>query len=191
MRMTTAITAAAAFGLGGLVGALALLASIRTEDDGAAAGPPRPVWTEVQWPFLMDEWGRGKAFQCKAADCGTEVNLYLRAKLGFCNCTSGVADDEELERLSDFSLVGDQLSAASAGRPITVAWMNGRSRAYAIVGSNRSRKSALAVAFNDRCDAIVATVVLGHDRPAMIEPGVIEFLNGSTVLRWAELTLGL
>ncbi len=145
----------------------------------------------MQRPFLADEWGKGKAFECKAADCGTEVNLFLRAKIGFCNCTTGVADDEELERLSDFNLVGNQLSAVGAGQPITVAWMKGRSRAYAIVSSNRSRKSALSVAFNDRCDAIVATVVLGNDRPAIMEPGVIEFLNGSTVLRWTEVTLGL
>jgi hypothetical protein len=191
MRMTTAIAVAAAFGLSGMVAALTLLAGNRTADDGAAASAPRPVWTEVQWPFLMDQWGKGKAFQCKAADCGTEVNLYLRAKIGFCNCTTGVADDEELERLSDFNLVANQLSAVGPGQPITVAWMKGRGRAYAIVDSNRSGKSALSVAFNDRCDAIVGTVVLGHDRPAIIEPGVIEFLNGSTVLRWAEVTLGL
>jgi len=32
--------------------------------------------------------------------------------------------------------------------------------------------------------------VLGHDRSAAIESGVIEFLNGNTVMRWAEITLG-
>jgi hypothetical protein len=67
MRTTTAIATAAAVGLGGLAGAFALLASNRTADDGAAASPPRPVWTEVLWPFPMDQWGKGKAFRCKAA----------------------------------------------------------------------------------------------------------------------------
>jgi hypothetical protein len=38
---------------------------------------------------------------------------------------------------------------------------------------------------------IAATAVLGLDRPAAIEPSVIAFLNGSTVMRWAEITLGL
>jgi hypothetical protein len=52
-------------------------------------------------------------------------------------------------------------------------------------------KTALSVAFNDRCDMIVATAVLPHDRPAMIEPDVLAFLNGDTVLRWAEVALGL
>src|SRR3954451_10492094 len=59
----------------------------------AAPAPLAPVWTDAKWPFPIDQWGTGRAFVCKAADCGTEVTLYLRAKLGFCNCTTGVADD--------------------------------------------------------------------------------------------------
>jgi hypothetical protein len=192
MRMTTAIVVAAAFGLGGVVGAFALLAGNWALDDGAAAANPRrPVWTEVQWPFPMDQWGKGKAFRCKAADCGAEVNLYLRAKLGSCNCTTGVADDAELDRMSDFDLVGGEISPLGAGRPITIAWMKGRSRAYTLTARKPPGKTALSVAFNDRCDMVVATAVLPHDRPAMIEPGVLAFLNGSTVLGWAEVALGL
>src|SRR3979490_374993 len=71
----------------------------------------RPVWTEVAWPFPIDQWGPGWAFQCKAADCGTDVNIYLRPKIGFCNCQTGVADDEELDRVSDVDLVGNEGSA--------------------------------------------------------------------------------
>jgi hypothetical protein len=52
-------------------------------------------------------------------------------------------------------------------------------------------KTAISVVFRERCDMIAATAVLGHDRPAAIEPSVIAFLNGSTVMRWAEITLGL
>jgi hypothetical protein len=191
MRTTTAIAAAAAVGLGGLVGAFALLAGNRTADDGAAARSPRAIWTEVQWPFPIDQWGKGKAFRCKAADCGAEVNLYLRAKLGSCNCTTGVADDAELDRMSDFDLVGGEVSPLGDGRPIAVAWMKGRSRAYTLTARKPPGRTALSVAFNDRCDMVVATAVLPHDRPATIEPGVIAFLNGSTVLRWAEVALGL
>jgi hypothetical protein len=46
--------------------------------------------------------------------------------------------------------------------------MKGRSRSYAIANPVRSGKSALSIAFNDRCDAIVATVVLDHNRPGAI-----------------------
>jgi hypothetical protein len=38
---------------------------------------------------------------------------------------------------------------------------------------------------------VAATAVLGHDRPAAIETSVIDFLNSNTVMRWAEITLGL
>lgn len=189
MKRRAIAIAAAAFSLGGLIGAIAWLAAGYASY--AVVAGSRPVWTEVQWPFPADQWGKGKAFECKAADCGAEVNLYLRAKIGFCNCTTGVADDEELERLSDFDLMGSHIAKLGEGRPIRVATMKGRSRAYTIAKPARSGRSALSIAFNDRCDAIVATVLLGHDRPAAIEPGVIAFLNGNTVMRWAEVTLGL
>ena len=84
--------------------------------------------------------------------------------------------------------MGDKLVANGAGRPIDVAWMKGRSRAY--LASDRGR-SALSVAFNDRCDAIVATVVVANSRPLAVEGGVLEFLNGQTIRHWAEVTLGL
>ena len=108
MKRNTVIAAVVAFGMGGFVGAFA---------------PNQPVWSEVQWPFPMDEWGKGKAFRCKAADCGAEVNVYIRAKIGFCNCTTGVSDDDELARLSDFNLMGDKPVVLAPGHPIAVAWM--------------------------------------------------------------------
>jgi hypothetical protein len=77
-----------------------------------------------------------------------------------------------------------------AGREIVVGHMRGRSRAY-MLPAHSPGKTAISVAFNDRCDMVVATAVLPHDRPAAIEPGIIAFLNSGTVLRWAEATLGL
>jgi hypothetical protein len=191
MKRTTIVAVAAGLGLGGLVGALGYFAWPLLDRSITVTTPGHPVWAEVQWPFPMDEWGKGKAFRCNAADCGVEVNLYIRAKIGFCNCTTGVSDDDELDRLSDFGLMGEKPSVLGPGHSIRVAWMKGRSRSYAVADSYRARKSALAVAFNDHCDAVVGTVVAGHDRPAAIEPSVIEFLNSQTIIRWAEVTLGL
>jgi len=161
--------------------------------DKAAGGTPaaQPVWTEVKWPFPIDQWGTGRAFACKAADCGAEVRLYLRAKLGSCNCTTGIAEDADLDRMSDFDLLGGEVSPLGAGRPIAVGTMKGRSRAYALTAGNPPGKSALSVAFNDRCDMIVATAVLPHDQPATIEPGVMAFLNSAPVLNWAEVAMGI
>jgi hypothetical protein len=190
MRKALALTVVVVLGLAGATaGYLAILALM---DNGIAVSTPgRPIWTEAKWPFPIDQWGTGRAFNCKPADCGTEVVLYLRAKIGFCNCATGVADDEELERVGDVDLVGSQSSALGPGQPITVHWMKGRSRSYAVGGRVPSARSALSLAFNDRCDAIVATAVVEGDRPSAVEPAVLEFLNGDLVLRWAESTLGL
>jgi hypothetical protein len=102
-----------------------------------------------------------------------------------------VSDDEELDRISDYDLLGNKLAALGPGRPIAVAWMKGRSRAFTVGGAEPLGRSALSVGFNDHCDAIVATAVLGHEQPGEMEPAVLEFLNSKTVLHWAEITLGL
>jgi hypothetical protein len=191
MRRATIIAAVVGFGLGGLVGASAFFAWQLPGRAEVGSPPSHPKWTEVHWPHPTDEWGQGKAFRCEAADCGVEVNLYIRAKIGFCNCQTGVSDDNELDRLSDFRLMGETPAVLGPGHPINVAWMKGRSRAYAVSDPYRPRNSALAVAFNDRCDAVVATAVVAQDRPVAIEPSVIAFLNSETIVHWAEVTLGL
>jgi hypothetical protein len=188
MRRSTALgVAAAALVSLGLAGALTWLLTDRASHAGVSDSGG---WTETPWPFAIDQWGKGKAFHCKAAACGTDVTLYVRAKIGFCNCATGVADDEELERISDVDLIGTDVSYAGDGRPISVAWMKGRSRTYTSAAA-RPGRSGLFIGFNDRCDAIVATAVLKAGSPAAVEPAVLDLLNSKPVLRWAEVTLGL
>ena len=186
--LALALTAGVAGAIAGYLALAAPRAADKVTGDTSAA---RAIWTEVSWPFPLDQWGTGRAFACKAADCGADLKLYLRAKLGACNCAAGVADDEDLDRMSDFDLLNGEVSPFGAGRPITVGWMKGRSRAYAISAPRRPANSAISVVFNDRCDMIVATAVAPHDRPAIIEPNVMAFLNSRTVLHWAELALGI
>ena len=181
----------AGLGLGALAGASAFFGWPIRVQSKALAPPSHPKFAEVRWPFPTDEWGEGKAYRCDAADCGAEINVYIRAKIGFCNCATGVSDDNELDRLTDFSLMGERISVQGAGREIKVAWMKGRSRPYAVTEPYRAANSALAIAFNDRCDAVVATAVVGHDQPGMVEPSIIAFLNSDVVVHWAEITLGL
>lgn len=188
---TTLPVVAFALALGAITGALVLPTAFRSNDSHTLAGSTPSGWTEVPWPFPVDQFGRGKAFQCDAAGCGTPVTLYVRAKIGFCNCTTGVADDAELERIGDLELLGGKNEALDDGRTIAVAWMKGRSRPYALANASLPGTSALSVGYNDRCDAVVATAVMQHGRPRDAEPAVIEFLGGPTVMRWIEVTLGL
>jgi hypothetical protein len=189
--MTTRITSLALLlsALGLLVGAAATV-SVERQAAGPAASV-RPAWTEVKWPFPMDQWGLGRAFTCRAADCGGEVDLYLRAKLGFCNCTTGVSDDAELDRVADLDLLGATFTGLGEGRPITVGWMHGRSRPYDVSTRLAAPRTVLAVAFNDKCDVVVSTVVAERNLLAAGERAALEFLNGDLVLRWVEKELGL
>jgi hypothetical protein len=166
----------------------ALLATRALELPSPAAPPRTPLWTEVVWPFPADQFGKGKAFHCQAKYCGSEVLLYLRAKIGFCDCLRAI-DDDEVDRVGDIDLFTKARDAVGPGRPIAVRWMQGRSRGYVVPGSGPA-KSALAVAFHDRCDMIVATAAISADKPMAIEEPVLEFLNSDRVLRWAEVTVG-
>jgi hypothetical protein len=187
MRHRTALlSAVAAFALGVLVSAFALL-----PERPASNTASHPVWREVRWPFPMDQWGKGTAFQCSAADCGTEINVYLRAKIGFCNCTTGMTDDADLDRVGDFDLFGGVLYPQAPGQPVKVGWMRGRSRPFAIRNARQDDATILTVGLHDNCDALVATAVLERGQLAAVEPLVIDFLNSRTVADWAESTLGL
>ena len=153
--MKLAVAAAIAAGIGCIAGSAAVLAL-------RALPPPRPekfepVWSEAGWPFPQDQWNAGRAFVCQQADCGARIDVFLRPKIGFCNCSTGVSDDTELERVSDTALLAQEVVPIGSGRPIKVAWMDGRSRAY----RSAAGPSLLSVAFNDECDAVVA---VGADR---------------------------
>ena len=157
----------------------------------ATRDAPMPVqaraesaWTEFKWPFPVDQWGIGRAFTCKATACGVEVNVYLRPKIGFCKCATGVDDDDELERVGDHALIAENTAALAPSRVVEIAWMKGRSRPYRVSGAPRNR--VLSIAFNDQCDVMVALATLGPGDPDVIEPAVLAFLNSERVLRWVK-----
>jgi len=187
----TVVAVIAGLSLGAIAGLSAFFGWPMSVHSKALAPPSHPKFAEVRWPFPTDEWGEGKAFRCEKADCGVEVNVYIRAKIGFCNCLTGVSDDNELDRLSDFNLMEGKPSVLGPGHEINIAWMKGRSRAYTVTEPYHAPSSVLAIAFNDRCDAVVATAAIAHDGPKAIEPSVIEFLNSEVIVHWAEVTLGL
>jgi hypothetical protein len=150
----------------------------------------QPVWTEIKWPFLLDQWGIGKAFVCLPADCGAKIDVYVRPKIGFCNCSTGVSDDTELERVADTELVSLETRPLDSGRPVKVGWMQGLSRAYRI-SEEKAGERLLSVAFNDECDVVVAVAKLGNGDPTVGEPAVIAFLNRRPMVLWAKKELGL
>jgi hypothetical protein len=185
--MKLAAAAAIAAGIGCIAGSAGVFA-LR-----ALPPPPQtklePVWSDAGWPFPQDQWNTGRAFVCQPADCGVRVEVFLRPKIGFCNCSTGVSDDAELQRVSDTALLAREAVPLGGGRPIKVAWMDGRSRAYR--SADGSVGNLLSVAFNDECDAVVAVARLENGDPAAIEPAVLKLLNTRSVVLWTKKELGL
>ena len=171
----SAMTAARSVGMSGFDGEM------------AAANPAR--WVGIKWPFLLDEWGMGRAFVCKPADCGSEVTLYLRAKVGFCSCTAGIADNDDLDRVGDLRLLSDRFVGLSEGHAITVAGMSGRSRPYEVSLPLWRTQTAVAIALHASCDAVVATVVADPDQLTTAELHALRFLEGDTAMRWIKMIL--
>jgi hypothetical protein len=187
---TGIVVIALGLGLAGLLAGDAATVGVGQQPSGASQ-PMRAQWNEVKWPFPLDQWGTGRAFQCRAGDCGGEINLYLRAKLGFCNCATGVSDDAELDRVGDLELYSDKWIGLADGSEIKVGWMNGRSRPYRVEMRYSRPVYAHAIGFNDKCDVAVATVVSDQAQLKAAERMALDFLNTDRVLRWAEKELGL
>jgi hypothetical protein len=184
-----------------LIGALGISLAALLANDPATVGvawpgravtssSPHAVWREVKWPFLLDEWGVGRAFRCAPADCGTEIDLYLRAKVGFCNCATGVADNDDLDRVSDLQLFSDAFVGLTDGRTVSVGRMQGRSRPYHVAIPYAPPRDMLAIGFNDQCDVAVATVLADRDRLSEAEGLALDFLGTDLVQRWAAAELG-
>src|SRR3954449_4625507 len=132
----------------------ALVVTIFTLSGVAAYVGARPAvagWQEIAWPFPRDGWPAGRAFRCDAALCGGAIELYVRPKIGFCNCDSGVADDDEVDRVADLDLISTGFVALEPGKVVQVAGMSGRIRNYKLQMQNGTQHSAVGIAVSRRC----------------------------------------
>jgi hypothetical protein len=140
-------------------------------------------WREIGWPFPRDGWPAGRAFHCETEACGGEVEVYVRPKIGFCNCDSGVADDDEVDRVADLDLTSERFVPLEAGKAIRIAGMPGRLRTYDLTMADGSRHAAVGIAVSRRCDLLVA-VAQGKGSAPAVERVALDFLASSDMARW-------
>jgi hypothetical protein len=140
-------------------------------------------WREMAWPFPRDGWPAGRAFRCAPELCGDDVELYVRPKIGFCNCDSGVADDDEVDRVADLDLISERFAPIEPGKVIRIAEMAGRVRRYELQMSDGSRHVAAGFAASRRCDLLVA-VAQGKGSAPGIQRAALDFLASSEMARW-------
>jgi len=147
------------------------------------ARPDAANWREIAWPFPRDGWPAGRAFRCAVALCGDDVELYVRPKIGFCNCDSGIADDDEVDRVADLDLMSERFLPLEQGKAIRIADMPGRLRTYDLRMSDGSRHSAVGIAVARRCDLLVA-VAQGTGSAPAVQRVALDFLAAETVTQW-------
>ena len=140
-------------------------------------------WREIAWPFPRDGWPAGRAFRCATKTCGGEVELYVRPKIGFCNCDSGVADDDEVDRVADLDLISERFVPLEAGQVVRIAEMPGRIRSYNLTMADGAHHAAIGIAVARRCDLLVA-VAQGKATAADVQQVALEFLGSSDMARW-------
>jgi hypothetical protein len=171
--------------LSGVATGICILASIAAYQ---VAQPAAGGWQEIAWPFPRDGWPAGRAYHCNAASCGDAVDLYVRPKIGFCNCDSGVADDDEVDRVADLDMVSDRFVPLAAGKVVHVADMAGRTRDYDLRMPDGSRRTAIGIAASRRCDLMVA-VALGKAKSSMLQPQALAFLASDAMVSWMNAAL--
>jgi len=170
--------------LGIMIAVLALGAmSSMMSDRASSEEGPQPHWREIAWPMPRDGWPAGRAFRCAEAACGGNTELYVRAKLGFCNCDTGVADDDEVDRVADIDLISARFAPREPGQVIRVAGMPGRLRSYDLALPDGGRHIAIGIAVSQRCDLLVAVAQGTGDAPE-IARAATEFLETADIRRW-------
>jgi hypothetical protein len=165
-------------------GCLALGTTCILAQDAVQISPETSSWSEEKWPFPIDQWGTGKAFGCTAERCGRELHLYLRAKIGFCRCATGVSDDDEIERVGDLDLIGPDYKALASGHPVSAGMMSGRARLFAVERPLQSARPVLSIALAHKCDAVVATLIAEPEAQGIMEAQALDFLRSAAVQQW-------
>jgi hypothetical protein len=152
------------------------------------ARPAAGGWQEIAWPFPRDGWPAGRGFHCDAAACGDAIDLYVRPKIGFCNCDTGVADDDEVDRVADLDMVSDRFAPLAPGQAVRVADMSGRARSYQLRMPDGSKRPAAGIAASRRCDLMVA-VALGKAATSDLRQKALDFLASDAMAGWMKTSM--
>jgi hypothetical protein len=170
---------------------LMLLALLLT--GGAVAGaswpaglwaPDGPTWQEIAWPFPRDAWPPGRAFRSNG------VEVYIRPKLGFCNCATGVSGDAEVDAVTDLDLITETFTPNQPGERIEIAGMAGRTRPYTLQLPNGTTLSAVGTAISRKCDVVVAASQGPDATRRETQQSISSLLASPNIQDWLNSKLG-
>lgn len=178
-------------------GWLGLLLGAGVAAGAAAAVPlaglsraPQGGWEEIRWPFPRDAWPAGRAFRCGGAGCGGPMEVYVRPKVGFCNCATGVSGDAEVDGVSDLDMISPDFRPLAPGQPVSAGGMAGRVRRYVLTTADGREHPAAGFALSARCDLVPAAALGPAAGTDEARQGVAALLGTPDVAGWLRSKLG-
>ena len=165
---------------------------------GAAAGvplaglsrAPQGGWEEIRWPFARDAWPAGRAFRCGDAGCGGPMEVYVRPKVGLCNCATGVSGDAEVDGVSDLDMISLDFRPLAPGRPVAAGGMAGRMRRYVLTTADGREHAAVGFVLSARCDLVAAAALGPAAGTEAARRGVVALLGTTDLVEWIRSKLG-
>jgi hypothetical protein len=154
-----------------------------------SAAPTDVKWQEIAWSFPRDGWPAGRAFRCGSCGEGEAgIELYVRPKIGFCNCDTGVADDDEVDRVADIDLISPRFAPVAPGAEVGIGEMRGRTRRYDLDMPDGARHVAIGMAVSRRCDLFVAAAQ-GPGEASAMQHAALAFLETEEMNTWVTAAL--
>ena len=179
-------------------GRLGILLGSAVAVAGAAAALPRSGllqakqegWQEVRWPFPRDAWPAGRAFRCGGAGCGGPMEVYVRPKVGFCNCATGVSGDAEVDGVSDLDMISPDFRPLAPGQAVAAGGMVGRVRRYVLTTGDGRDHAAAGFALSAKCDLVAAAALGPAAGTDAARQGIATLLGTPDVIGWIRSKLG-
>jgi hypothetical protein len=141
-------------------------------------------WQEIAWPFPRDAWPSGRAF------AGHGVQVYIRPKLGFCNCATGVSGDAEVDAVTDLDMMADDFTPNQPGEWVKIAGMAGRTRSYTLKKSDGTQIQATGTAISRRCDVVVAASQGPKAATTKAQRAIADLIATPRIIDWLNTLLG-
>ncbi len=190
LALAVVVAGAAAVARAGLPGVAGWGAALPAVVGWQAGLPAAAGWEEVRWPFPRDAWPAGRAFRCATAGCGGPMQVYVRPKVGFCNCATGVSGDAEVDGVSDLDMISPDFRPLAPGVAVAAGGMAGRTRRYVLTALDGREHAAAGFALSVKCDVIAAAVLGPAAGTEAARRAVLDLLGGPDVAGWIRSKLG-
>ncbi len=150
----------------------------------------RPNWQEVAWPFPQDGWPAGRAFRCNAAACGGALDVYVRPKIGLCNCSVGITGDAEVDAVSDVDMLAADFTPLGPGERVEMAGMIGLARPYQLVVPTGGMVHSAGMALSHRCDLVAAASVGDAAGTPRANAAIASLISRAEIAQWLRDQMG-